>query len=105
MKATETLIRDVIRAADGEIVGRIRLQKILYLLNANGLNISDAEFHYHHYGPYSRVLDETLEKAKALAGVSEAVQHRTADGAPFSVFRVKVSGCLLYTSPSPRDRG
>lgn len=94
MKASETLIRDVIRAADGKIVGRIRLQKIFYILDANGLNISNAEFHYHHYGPYSRVLDETLEKAKALAGVSEAVQHRAADGAPFSVFTVKSSGAM-----------
>lgn len=92
MKASATLIRDVIRAADGEIVGRIRLQKVLYLLDVKGLDIVDASFHYHHYGPYSRVLDEALDRAKALLGVSEEIRHRKADGAPFSVFRATSGG-------------
>jgi uncharacterized protein len=85
MTDREKLIADVIAAADGEIVGRIRLQKILYLLEQHGLN-ADASFHYYHYGPYSRVLDDALDRAKALHGIKEMSRARR-DGALYSVFQ------------------
>jgi uncharacterized protein YwgA len=81
----EKLIAAVIAAADGEIVGRIRLQKILYLLDQCGLN-ADASFHYYHYGPYSRVLDDALDRAKAFHGIKETSRARR-DGAVYSVFQ------------------
>ena len=86
MTALDSLVADVIAAAGGEIVGRIRLQKILYLLEQQGLNAKGA-FRYHHYGPYSRVLDDALDRAKALKGVTEDVGFRK-DGAAYSIFRV-----------------
>jgi uncharacterized protein YwgA len=86
MTTLDGLVADVIAAAGGEIVGRIRLQKILYLLEQHGLNAKGA-FRYHHYGPYSRVLDDALDRAKALKGVTEDIGFRK-DGAAYSIFRV-----------------
>jgi uncharacterized protein YwgA len=83
--AHDMLIKDVIAAAGGEIVGRIRLQKILYLLDQHGLG-ADAAFQYYHYGPYSRVLDDALDRAKALHGIKEEIRCRR-DGAAYSVFK------------------
>ncbi len=90
MKPHEALIADVVKAAGNEVVGRIRLQKILYLLDQKGMGIKNADFRYYHYGPYSRALDEALERAKALNGVKEEIRFRKADGAPFSVFKVQI---------------
>lgn len=86
MKTHDKLIAEVIAAADGEVVGRIRLQKILYLLDQRGLN-ADAAFHYYHYGPYSRVLDDALDRAKAFHGIREDIRTRR-DGASYSVFKI-----------------
>jgi uncharacterized protein len=85
MTMPDELVADVIAAADGEIIGRIRLQKIFYLLEQAGLG-SKLPFHYHHYGPYSRDLDDALGDAQAFHGVQEKIRHRHVDGMPYSVF-------------------
>jgi uncharacterized protein YwgA len=87
MQPNEELITHVVKAAGNEIVGRIRLQKVLYLLDQKGMGVQNPSFHYYHYGPYSRVLDDALERAKALSGMREIIRYRMADGAPFSVFQ------------------
>ncbi len=87
MTTHDRLIADVIAAADNEIVGRIRLQKILYFLDRLGLEAGASLFHYHHYGPYSRVLDDALDRAKALHGVEEKFKARK-DGASYSIFEM-----------------
>src|SRR5260221_10081508 len=55
----------IVRDAGGRIVGRTRLQKIGYLLEATGLG-DGFTFRYKHYGPYS----EELTEASRLADVS-----------------------------------
>jgi uncharacterized protein YwgA len=55
MIAQEMLVKAVFQAADGEIVGRIRIQKIFYLLEQLGMG-GGIWFSYHHYGPYSEEL-------------------------------------------------
>jgi len=85
MTEPEELIGRVLAAADGEIIGRIRMQKIFYLLEQSGLR-SDLSFNYHHYGPYSRDLDAALGRAEAFEGVREDIKHRQVDGMPYSVF-------------------
>jgi uncharacterized protein YwgA len=85
MSMGDELVADIVAAADGEIIGRIRLQKIFYLLDQAGLG-SRFSFHYHHYGPYSRDLDEALSRAQAFVGVHEEIKHRQVDGMPYSVF-------------------
>ena len=43
--------------------GRIRLQKLTYLLQQQGLpELANVEFVYHHYGPYSDDVAEVLSK-------------------------------------------
>jgi uncharacterized protein YwgA len=88
MTTPDQLIADVVRAADGEIIGRIRLQKVFYLLEQAGLG-AGLSFHYHHYGPYSRELDNAIDRARALRGVEERIKHRQSDGMPYSVFLLR----------------
>lgn len=60
MEDKERLVQTVMQAADGEIVGSIRTQKIFYLLEQLGAGC-DFRYSYHHYGPFSRVLSNTLD--------------------------------------------
>jgi uncharacterized protein YwgA len=84
---SDELVAEVLAAAGGEIVGRIRFQKIFYLLDQAGMK-SGLSFRYHHYGPYSRELDDALDRAQALQGVREEIKHRGVDGMPYSVFKL-----------------
>ena len=79
MTTPDNLIAEVLAAAGGEIVGRIRLQKIFYLLDQMGM-ASGLVFHYHHYGPYSLHLDNALDPAQAMRGVREALKYRKVTG-------------------------
>jgi uncharacterized protein YwgA len=88
MTAPDELVVQVLAAAGGEIVGRVRLQKIFYLLEQAGMN-SGLSFRYHHFGPYSRELDDALDRAQGLRGVVENIKHRNSDGMPYSVFRLR----------------
>ncbi len=47
----------------GQLVGRTRLQKTAYLLDACGMK-SGMQYDYHYYGPYSFALAEGWETAK-----------------------------------------
>jgi uncharacterized protein YwgA len=87
MTTLDELVAQVLAAAGGEIVGRIRLQKIFYLLEQVGMK-GGLSFRYHHYGPYSRELDDALDRAQALRGVVEDIKHRGSDGMPYSVFKL-----------------
>ncbi|MBK8909220.1 MAG: hypothetical protein IPM60_15470 [Rhodospirillales bacterium] len=84
MTALDELITDTLAAADGEIVNTW-LQKIFYLLEQAGMK-SGVAYHYHHYGPYSRQLDEALDRAQALHSIQEKIAYRQTDGMPYSIF-------------------
>lgn len=88
MKKPDELIVEVLAAAGGEIVGRIRFQKIFYLLDQKGMR-SGLAFRYHHYGPYSRELDSSLDRAQAMQGVEETIAYRQVDGMPYSTFSLR----------------
>jgi len=81
-------ILEVMFAADGQIVGKIRTQKIFYLLDQLGMN-GGYEFSYHHYGPYSANLASQLD-ANVMFGddLDECVQE-TKSGNAFSTFKLK----------------
>ena len=66
----------------------MRLQKSVYLLDQLGLG-SGFKFNYHHYGPYSRDLDNATADAKAFGLIDENLAHRESDGALYSIFRLK----------------
>ena len=84
----ESIAISVIKAAGGAITGRIRFQKLVFLLDKLGLE-SGFDYTYHHYGPYSSDLASALDFAKAFGLVSENVKHRSSDGARYSVFSVE----------------
>lgn len=85
MHEPEHYVADILEAAGGRLVSRIRLQKIAYLLDQLGAD-SGFSYSYHHYGPYSRDLDNAILDAKAFDLVKEDYEHRKSDGARYSVF-------------------
>jgi uncharacterized protein YwgA len=86
MTKLDDLVVGVVALSGGELVGRIRLQKIIYLLEQKGLK-SDARFTYHHYGPYSEAVADAVTDAKFWEALDETIEFRKKDGAPFSIFR------------------
>ena len=78
---------EIIEAAGGEIVGKIRLQKMVYLLDQLGLG-SGYSFDYHHYGPYSSELADRTNLDVLFDCVVEESQRRFSDGVPYSVFKL-----------------
>ena len=88
MKEREDIVAAVVKAAGGTLIGRVRLQKAVYLLDRLGLE-SGLSFEYHHYGPFSRDLDNATADAKAFGLIEEAFERRQKDGAAYSIFRLK----------------
>lgn len=84
----EHIVAAVVAAAGGKLTSRIRLQKSVYLLDQLGLD-SGFDYDYHHYGPYSRDLDNAAEDAKAFDLMDEEYAYRVRDGARYSIFRLK----------------
>lgn len=79
-------VSEFVNAAGGSVVGKIRFQKMVYLLDQLGLK-SGFEFDYHHYGPYSAELADTVEMESLFGDLSEDTRRRQSDGVPYSVFR------------------
>ena len=48
---------------------------------------------------------DDLYQAACLACVRALRVYQPERGVPFAAFAAQYAGCLLYTSPSPRDRG
>ncbi len=88
MTEAEGYVAAIICAAGGRLVSRIRMQKIAYLLDQLGTE-SGFDYQYHHYGPYSRDLDNAILDAIAFGLVEEKHEHRQSDGARYSVFEYK----------------
>ena len=87
MTEREDIVAAVVAAAGGELTGRVRLQKAVYLLDRLGFE-SGFVFEYHHYGPFSRDLDSAMADAKAFGLVAETFDRRQSDGATYSVFKL-----------------
>jgi uncharacterized protein len=96
MPQLDDLVVGAIALSGGELVGRIRLQKVVYLLDKLGMK-SGASFAYHHYGPYSEEVSDAVTDAKFWGNIEEAVSFRVSDGAPYSAFSTK--------SPAPAALG
>ncbi len=86
----EHIVTALVAAAGGALTGRVRLQKTLYLLDRLGLH-SGFGYEYHHYGPYSRDLDNATADAKAFGLITEQYDHRQSDGAMYSIFKLSQS--------------
>jgi uncharacterized protein YwgA len=84
MTDAEQLVAEVVSLAGGKVAGRVRLQKIFYLLDQLGLK-SGLRYAYHHYGPYSSDLTEAISDAIAFKMIDERTERRR-DGVGYSVY-------------------
>lgn len=84
MRDQTELVVALIAANGGEIVGKTRLQKTVYLLDACGLN-SEFEFEYHNFGPFSS--DLALETDAAISlGLIKSEKRPGFHEVPYTVF-------------------
>lgn len=83
MKSTRNVLTGLLRlveAGQGQIDTRIRIQKEAFILAALGYpHLPLNSFAYHHYGPFSRELSDTLQIAVSAGLLTEA-QAPGADG-------------------------
>lgn len=84
----EDHVAEIIAAAGGELVSRIRLQKIAYLLDQVA-GQSHFDYVYYHYGPFSRDLENAVLDAQAFDLIEVKEKHRASDGAAYSIFSLK----------------
>lgn len=85
MKNKVENIAALIRLNGGQIVGKTRLQKIVYLLEAKGLGF-DFDYDYHNYGPYSAELAFATDDAESLAWLVKE-DRRGTYGVPYTTFK------------------
>ena len=84
-------IPSLVMAAGGEVVGKIRLQKIVYLLDEMGLN-SGFSYQYFHYGPYSADLAERVEDDVVFGQLQANQRRRMSDGVPYVAYSATKAG-------------
>ena len=89
MNNIDSLVSDVIATAGGSLTGRVRLQKVFYLLQQLGLG-TELEYDYHHYGPYSADLADAVAEATELKLIEES-RNRRPDGVLYSVYSTTAS--------------
>lgn len=82
------LLVDVVALSGGRLVGRTRMQKTVYILDAKGLN-SGAAYFYHNYGPFSDEVANGISDSKFRGQLVEKVGQRQSDGSPFSIFETE----------------
>jgi uncharacterized protein len=85
-------VPSLVMAAGGEVVGKIRLQKIVYLLDQMGLG-SGFSYEYFHYGPYSEDLAERVEDDVVFGHLVANQRRRLSDGVPY----------VAYSATGPGD--
>jgi uncharacterized protein YwgA len=84
-------VPSLVMAAGGEVVGKIRLQKVIYLLDQMGLN-SGFSYEYFHYGPYSEDLAEKVEDDVVFGHLHASQRRRLSDGVPYVAYFADVAG-------------
>ena len=84
-------IPSLVVAAGGELVGKIRLQKVVYLLDQIGIR-SGFSYEYHHYGPYSEGLADCVDGDIIFRHLEAEQRRRQSDGVPYVVYRASEPG-------------
>lgn len=79
------VLEDIVALNGGQLVGKTRLQKTLYILQAVGVKLG-YEFDYHHYGPYSEQIVEDAKWAVFLGKMEES-QNLGFHQVPYTVFK------------------
>lgn len=80
----------IVTDAGGKVVGKTRLQKIAFLLEACGVG-DGFVFQYKHYGPYSEELASAATIAVAFGMMKEEEKQATWGGS-YSIFTSGVTG-------------
>jgi uncharacterized protein len=80
-------LHDLVVEAGGEIAGKVRFQKIVYLLDQLGFE-SGFEFEYHHYGPYSAELTDAISDEISFGNIDLQEKRRKSDGVPYIVYKL-----------------
>lgn len=70
---------NVIAEAGGDIVGKTRLQKLVYFLEVAGIGYG-FKFEYRRFGPYSEELSLAVHNAEALEFITKAERETTWGG-------------------------
>src|ERR1017187_3825518 len=83
MAKASSVVR-IVRLNGGRLIGKTRLQKTTYFLEALDAGFG-FEFSYHHYGPYSEELGIVADDAKA-SGILVIDWDRAQDGAEYAIF-------------------
>ncbi len=90
MPQLDDLMVGTVALSGGALVGRIRMQKVAYLLEQLGMG-AGIPFEYHHFGPYSEGVSDAVTDAKFWGNIKEVVNFRQSDGAPYSTFKTTVA--------------
>ena len=86
MELQELLSYVVALNKDAKVVGKTRLQKMIFLLDQCGLG-SSAKYSYHYYGPYSAEIAEAAEDA-SLFGALEFDEKPGFYNIPYGTYEV-----------------
>lgn len=98
-------VAEVIRRM-GTVYGRVRIQKTAYFLKRLGMSeLEGVDFFYHHYGPFSWTVAESLvdgvrcdalqEEAKPLVDDRQSYAYRLRDGAGEKIDDVSLASQAL----------
>jgi uncharacterized protein len=79
------MVAGMVALNDGELVGKVRLQKTFYLLDACGLQ-SGFDYDFHFYGPFSADLSRIADDATALGRIDFEDKYGY-HNVPYRVFR------------------
>lgn len=88
-------VRDVVAAAGGRLVGKTRLQKTVYILEAAGV-VSGLNYTYHYYGPYSEDLASAARDAVTDKTVRED-EDIAQWGGKYSIYTTDFDGQISKT--------
>lgn len=86
LKNRARLASQIVSEAGGEVTGRTKLQKLVFLIELSGHGFG-VPFEYKHYGPYSEELAEAVNAATLFGYMSET-KERTNWGGFYSVYKI-----------------
>ncbi len=96
------LAKSVVVLSGGAVVGKTRLQKIFYLLDACGMN-SGCQYQYYYYGPFSVDLADAVDDAVRLGLLTES-QSLGFHSVPYSTYRATDDEALTSLGTFSRDQ-
>ena len=98
--STDTIV-GIIALNGGKLVGKTRLQKVAYLLDACGLN-SGFDYDYHHFGPYSADVALAADLAE-MVGVVSSQEKPGFHSVPYVVYETNATKPVRICGMSGAD--